>query len=139
MSEKLFNVGIKGIIVRDGKVLILKNKGISDGWEVPGGRIDANETIEDTLIRELKEELPNVTDISIGEMVGAQRIQKDIKPDVSLVLVFFSVTADFDGEEPKLSNEHSEYKWADRKEALDLVYAGCRGPISKALDASLQK
>jgi len=49
-----------GIIVRNGKILIgkrPKGKPLADFWEFPGGKQEANETIEQCLIRELKEEL----------------------------------------------------------------------------------
>ena len=119
MSEKLFNVGIKSIIMRDDKVLIVKNaKGF---WEVPGGRMDGDETIEQTLERELKEELPNVAQIKVHGIVGAVRVHKDIKENVSLVLIFYRVSADFDGQ-PTLSHEHTEYKWATKEQAKQLVY-----------------
>lgn len=120
MSEKLFNVGVKAIIMRGDKVLIVNNtKGF---WEVPGGRMDDDETIEQTLERELKEELPNIKNIKIKEITGAVRVHMDIKPDISLVLVFYKVTADFGGEEPELSDEHEECMWATKAEAKKLVY-----------------
>lgn len=60
---KTFYVGIKGVIVNDGKVLMLRANaalGRRDIWEIPGGRIDDEENIEQTLRRELQEELPNI-------------------------------------------------------------------------------
>lgn len=131
MAEKLFNVGAKAIIVKDDKVLIVKNtKGL---WEVPGGRIDKNESIEEALHRELREELPNIKAIVLDRIVDARRLHKDIKPDVSLVLVFYKVGADFDGE-PKLSHEHTDYKWATMEEALDLVYDTCKVAIRNVFE-----
>lgn len=129
MSEKLFNVGVKSVIVNDDKVLVLQNtKGF---WEVPGGRIDANESIEEALRRELTEELPNITKLRPRQILDARRLHKDIKDDVSLVLVFYLVEAEFDGE-PTLSHEHTAYKWASQQEALDLVYDTCKVAIQMA-------
>ncbi|HZW60779.1 MAG TPA: NUDIX domain-containing protein [Candidatus Babeliales bacterium] len=57
----IFYVGIKGVIVNNNKVLLLKSKSkIDDGqfWDLPGGRMESNETIQEALIRELIEELP---------------------------------------------------------------------------------
>ncbi len=42
--------------VRDGKVLVALNEG-NDTWFLPGGRREPGETDEQTLIREVKEEL----------------------------------------------------------------------------------
>ena len=122
---KTFYVGVKGVIVRDSKVLILhtnaKHENRGDRWEMVGGRIDGDETIEQALRRELKEELPNIQNIQIGEILSANRIVKDIKGKNSLVLVFYRVGAEFVGGVPKLSEEHLEYKWADKTNALKLV------------------
>jgi predicted NUDIX family NTP pyrophosphohydrolase len=57
---KQFNVGIKGVVRRqDGAVLLLRKNQDDAFWDVPGGRIDGDESIEQTLNRELAEELPN--------------------------------------------------------------------------------
>lgn len=48
-----------GIIQKDHQVLIAKRgKGVHENiWEFPGGKVEQNETKEDAIIRELKEEL----------------------------------------------------------------------------------
>jgi 8-oxo-dGTP diphosphatase len=134
MSEKLFNVGIKAIIKRDDKVLIVHNThGYKDGfWEVPGGRMDGNETIEETLSRELHEELSNITTIETHEILFATRVHKDIKDNVSLVLIFYKVTADFEGGEPTLSEEHDEYRWATKDKAKEVIFDKYKEAIEAA-------
>ena len=124
MSEKRFFVGVKGVIIKDGKVLLIKaNKQIEgrDHWEVPGGRIDSDETIEQALRRELSEEVPNIRDVTVGEILHAHRIDRDVADDTSLVLIFYKVDAEFDGE-LQLSEEHTEYRWVTCDEALELAY-----------------
>ncbi len=130
MSEKLFNVGIKAIIKRDDKVLIVHST--EDYWEVPGGRMDGNETIEQALQRELKEELLNIESSQMHELLHAVRVHKDIKENVSLVLIFYRVTAEFRGEEPELSDEHDEYKWVTKDEAVAIIYDKYKQAIEKA-------
>lgn len=48
-----------GILQKEGKVLIAKRaKGVDEGiWEFPGGKVETNETNEQAIVRELKEEL----------------------------------------------------------------------------------
>lgn len=48
------------LIDRDGRVLIAKrpaDKALAGLWEFPGGKVEQNETPEQALVRELKEEL----------------------------------------------------------------------------------
>jgi 8-oxo-dGTP diphosphatase len=47
---------IAGIIIQDGKLLMLLGKGYKELW-TPGGKIDDGETDEECLRRELKEEI----------------------------------------------------------------------------------
>lgn len=135
---KTFHVGVKGVIVQDNKVLLLhtnphhENRG--KRWELPGGRIDKNETIQQTLKRELQEELPNIQNIEITEVLSAFRLLKDIWGDKSLVLIFYKVNADFKGGQPELSDEHLEWQWADGAMAKKLVEDNTLPAILRALE-----
>lgn len=129
---KTFFVGVKGVVVKDGKVLLLKKSGEEGFWEVPGGRIDGNETLQETLTRELQEELPNIQNIRINTVLDAYRLHKDIVEDVSLTLIFFEVHADFEGD-PQISEEHSEWRWAEKDEALSIASQSCKKAIEAVL------
>ncbi|MDB5183275.1 MAG: mutT [Candidatus Saccharibacteria bacterium] len=106
---KKFYVGVKGIIVdaEKGALLLRHNNGF---WNTPGGRINGDESIDQTLIRELNEELPGIQNIEKGKLLDACRIHKDIVPDTSLVLVYFLVTAKLP-EPLKISDEHVSFLW----------------------------
>jgi len=59
------------IIVRDGKILIAQRHPtdrMAGLWEFPGGKIEAGETPEACLQRELKEEL--AIDVRVGKALG---------------------------------------------------------------------
>lgn len=108
MAMKKFYVGVKGIIHDENKgVLLLKDPRIID---VPGGRIDDNEMFEETLQREIQEELPGAELQSIGELLGASRIPKDVVQDTSLVLLYYKVAVNLP-ELIVLSDEHDSYFW----------------------------
>lgn len=52
-----FHIAVKAVIVKDDKALVLKEASRFSGFDLPGGKIDENESIEEALKRELYEEL----------------------------------------------------------------------------------
>lgn len=56
-------INVVAAIIKDGDKMFATQRGygeFKDGWEFPGGKIEENETAEEALIREIKEEL-NIT------------------------------------------------------------------------------
>ena len=53
----LVQVRVTGILIEDGKILLVKQK-VSDSraWSLPGGRLEEGETLESAIERELQEE-----------------------------------------------------------------------------------
>lgn len=56
-SKYLIQARVTGILVEDGKILLIKQV-VSDerAWSLPGGRVEKGETIEDGMRREMDEE-----------------------------------------------------------------------------------
>ncbi|MDO4937925.1 MAG: NUDIX domain-containing protein, partial [Sutterellaceae bacterium] len=50
---------VAAIIVHEGKILATQRGygDFKDGWEFPGGKVDAGETPEEAIVREIQEEL----------------------------------------------------------------------------------
>ena len=92
---------VAAIIKKDNHFLIVKRnrkKHLGLKWEFPGGKVQENETFEDALIREIKEEL-NIK-ISLQDKIAEEKY-KDEKIDI--VLHYFLCTQE--GGTIKL-NEH---------------------------------
>jgi 8-oxo-dGTP diphosphatase len=90
-------------------------------WEFPGGKIEENETAEDCLIREIKEEL-NI-DIQILE----QKIENEHHySDKSIRLIPF-ICKHLSGEISL--KEHKDFRWLDKSNLLDLDWAEADLPI----------
>lgn len=58
-------VGVGGVIVDDGKVLLIRRKyePLKGHWSLPGGMVEIGETLEDALTRELLEETGLAVDV----------------------------------------------------------------------------
>ncbi len=120
MAIKNFNVGIKAAIMHEGKLLFVKDaKG--DFWDLPGGRMDDDEIIPETIARELQEELPNAAVESVGDIVCAFRVPEVTFQDGSgLILVVYKAEVSFPDGVVQLSDEHNESRWVALDEADEL-------------------
>ena len=57
LSKYNFNIRVTGILIENNKILLVKQK-ISDkrNWSLPGGKLEQGETLEQGIVREMKEE-----------------------------------------------------------------------------------
>ena len=90
-------------------------------WELPGGKIEPNETSEQCLIREIKEEL-NI-EIEITESLQSNT---HTYPSITINLIPF-ICKHLTGE--IILKEHSGFKWLNTNELLDLDWADADVPI----------
>lgn len=68
---------VAAIIEKDGKILIAQRDNSSDQaglWEFPGGKVDANESQPQALVRELQEELGIIA--HVGSYVASNQWQQ---------------------------------------------------------------
>jgi len=111
LSDK-FPVSIKAIIIDKNKVLCLKNE--RNEWDLPGGKIEFNEDIENCLIREIKEE----TNLSVENLNILKPLNLKFNDVFVLVLIY---SASISCDSPVIiSYEHSEYDFFSKSEINNL-------------------
>lgn len=55
MNTYLVPISVKGLVIENGKVWLRKNE--REEWELPGGKLEEGEQPEQTVLREMQEEL----------------------------------------------------------------------------------
>lgn len=118
--ERKFGIATKAIIKnKDGKYLVLyksETEEISPNEiDIPGGRMKFGESAEESLMREIREELG--IDIEIG---SPSRVWGFVKNDLHLVGITF--LAEYTGGELSLSGEHTKHEWVDKNNILNGDY-----------------
>lgn len=85
-------------------------------WEFPGGKVEANETKQQAIVRELKEELD--ADVKVVKEIGTTTcLYTDLEITVTLFLVEL-----IGNSTPKIS-EHIDMKWCKKEDLLKLDFA----------------
>ena len=108
ITKKATNV-VAAVIKKDNLYLITqrnRNKHMGLKWEFPGGKVEANETLQEALTREIHEEL-NI-DINIYEKLAEERYKDS---EINIVLHYFLCSIK-DG--IINLNEHEAMEWIDK-------------------------
>ncbi len=114
-------VGVKLLIERGDKYLFIRrSQSFKPGpqkWDIPGGRIEDDETLHEALVREVKEEVS--LDVSEGErLLHAQDI---FATEKNLHVVRLTYVGAAEGD-VSLSDEHDAFQWMTLPEILDQEY-----------------
>ena len=99
-----FPVSVKGVVIRDGKVILLRNE--RDDWELPGGKLELPESPEQCLSREMAEELQ----LEIAPETILDSWVYTIGPGVSVLVLAYGCS-ETSRHEAVLSDEHKELRW----------------------------
>lgn len=94
-------------------------------WELPGGKVEVNETTEEAIIRELFEEIG----IEVLQLTHFQYLEYDY-PDKSLKFDFFSVT---DFANIPFGKEGQIGKWVSINMLCDYAFPEANDPILEKL------
>jgi|SRR5690554_663814 len=100
-----FFFAVKAIIVRDEKFLALYDyKKGNKRWDLPGGRMEFGETAEETLKREVREELS--LDVRPIKVIDTWNLTHK---KIQITGIFYLV--DMLTDNIKISEEHEDYEW----------------------------
>ena len=120
-QHQRFEIGVKAVIVQDGRVLLLKRRDFQT-WDMPGGRINEGETVGQALAREVCEELPGGQCQTSRHIVHAEMADFVLPNGLRLMLLFFRVDAALPND-LQASAEHDELRWARASDLEPLAVA----------------
>jgi 8-oxo-dGTP pyrophosphatase MutT (NUDIX family) len=99
LGARPFPVSVKGVAVRDGKVLLLENE--RSEWELPGGKLELGEDPPGCVVREIGEETGWL--VTAGPLLDCW--QYHIREGVDVVIVTYGCRVLSAGP-PVVSDEH---------------------------------
>lgn len=116
MLKRIEVVG--AVLVHDGRVFAAKRgpgKSMAGYWEFPGGKVEAAETPEKALARELREELK--IDVTVGEFI----VTATHEAGTAVIELSTYLCTIIEGV-PVLT-EHEEFRWLPVSELSDVEWA----------------
>ena len=123
-------IKVTGAIIQEGNKFLICRRGPSEKaaglWEFPGGKLEINESLENCIIRELKEELD--IDAELHSLYDNYSFKAK---DVIYDLYFFRVKG-FSGN--LLKTVHDEIKWVELKDFHNFSFLPGDAPLIKKLE-----
>jgi ADP-ribose pyrophosphatase YjhB (NUDIX family) len=129
--EKHFlgKVSLRAIIEKDGKVLLDRDVNDADVWEIPGGRLNEGEGLEDGLKREIFEELG--VRIELGPIVYSEQFHQTSDGSLHLLLAYHATLADPDANFVLNPSEVAEMRWITKAQINDQkIYLNCLNALN---------
>ena len=120
---------VAGVIHSGGKFFACRrasHKSLAGFWEFPGGKVEAGESDQQALARELGEELGI-------EVVVRDFICKSSSDVNGTEIEMFTYFCELRSEAPTVSSDHDKLVWATRQELTDLQWPPLDVPVVEAL------
>jgi 8-oxo-dGTP diphosphatase len=117
-----------GVIEKNNKILIAKRKKgkcLEALWEFPGGKLEENETIQECLKREIKEELD--IEIKVGKFLCKTEFFCTDKKIVLMTFMAEYISGIL------ILNDHDDAKWVSLNELNNYEFVRADKEIVKAL------
>ena len=99
-------------VIRHKKKFLIAKRGLSQSfpskWEFPGGKVEKDESFQDALIREIKEELS--VEISVLEKISSESVE-DNKMTININYFYAEIHSGI----IELT-EHSDFRWIDKSD-----------------------
>ena len=111
------NIKVGGIITYKNKILVIK-RNVKDGgfWQTMTGTVENNETLEETLKREIYEETGLTGNSNYPSILYSFIWHRDNEEYLEIVFQFQSNSGNV-----KLSHEHTNYAWLSQNDAINRV------------------
>ncbi|WP_193161314.1 8-oxo-dGTP diphosphatase MutT [Microbulbifer hainanensis] len=126
--EKIVHVAVGVIRREDGKILIARRPEhlhMGGRWEFPGGKVEAGETVQQALARELREEIA----IEVTQLQPLIEI-RHAYPEKTVLLDTWWVTA-FSGEARGVEGQQT--RWVTAEELEQFQFPDANQPIVDAI------
>lgn len=113
-----YPVSVKGVVARDGRILLLHNG--RGEWELPGGRLEIGESPEHCVVREIVEETGWA--VTAGPILDAWLYHiTQAGKHVFIVTYACQLSPGQEAQEPRLSDEHQRIGLFAPEEIAGLV------------------
>lgn len=124
MDRRLTHAG--GVVLRDGRVLLVRAKPAPHDWVLPKGHIEKDETPAETAVREVREEAG--VEATAGREVGMLEFESPKSGAVRSVYFVMQHVRDVEAEDDR------EIRWCTLDEALKLIrFENARELVERAL------